>query len=117
MNDNAQAAKTDARTPTEGEVTALHNVKSRTAILAECGEQFRGIQAERSALNEQAGEIRTRLKEIGVEPKAFMAALRCADMEKEGQDKYMDTFQEAFNALGSGGQLDWVSALKPDETG
>lgn len=98
--------------PTSDEVTRKHNVKSRNLILAEVGTQFRGIYTARKELNDQAGDLRTRLRDIGMIPKAFEDGLKRADMEQEAQAAYMDSFHEAYNALASGGQLDWVAAAE-----
>lgn len=98
--------------PTEGEVSAKHNVANRDAIMREVGAELRRIKVDRKDLNEDAGEARKRLRDIAVEPKAFELALRIADLEDaEARNNYMTAFQESWDALAPGGQLDFVSAM------
>ena len=101
-----------------GEVTVTknHNVKSRGLILAEIGAEFRQINAERARQNDRAGTQRKRLRELDVNPQAFLLTLRLADLEDgAARDSWMDAFHEAWSALGIGGQLDWIAAAGNDE--
>jgi len=88
---------------------AEHNAKDRAIIIQECAQSMRRIQDERATLNEDAGAIRERLKDAGIDAKSFMAALRLSDM-KDGaaRDTFLDGLREAASALGIGEQLDWV---------
>ena len=64
------------------------------------------LQGERKELNEQAGDIRTRLKDSLIHVPSFMAALRIEDMsDDEARDAYLEGLRESFEALGVGGQL------------
>lgn len=83
-----------------------HNSASRKKIMSECAHQMREIKSQRAELNEQASDIRSRLRDNGIDVKSFEAALRLADMEDEGaRDVYIDGLREAFAALGIGQQL------------
>ena len=88
-----------------------HSLKSRTNIQQECATEMRRIKATRKELNEQAGDIRKRLRDVDINVKAWEAALRISDMEDvEARDAYMDGLRESFEALGVGQQMDWVAA-------
>ena len=64
------------------------------------------IQADRKVLNEQAGDIRTRLKDSSIHVPSFMAALSIKEMgDDEARDAYLDGLRESFEALGVGAQL------------
>jgi ribosome modulation factor len=90
--------------------TAGHNSKERAKIIQTCAEQMRGIKATRKELNEDAGEIRQRLKDAGIPTEAFDAALRLADMEDiAARDTFLDGLRESAEALGIGESLDWVN--------
>ena len=91
--------------------TQDHNVKSRAVIMTECATEMRRIKTERKELNEQAGDIRKRLRDVDINVKAWEAALRISDMDDvEARDAYMDGLREAFEALGVGQQMDWIAA-------
>ena len=82
-----------------------HNVKSRNNIIAECAAEMTRIQNERTALNDLAGEIRTRLKDSSIDVPSFMAALRIREMgDDEARTAYLDGLRESFEALGVGAQ-------------
>lgn len=83
--------------------SAEHNVKARREIINECASQMLGIISERQELNERAGEIRERLKNAGIDNKAFMFALRVQQMGDD-RDTYLDGLRENFKALGIGQQ-------------
>ena len=86
--------------------TKDHNVQSRNAIITECAAAMAIIQADRKALNDRAGDIRTRLKDSLIHVPSFMAAMRIKEMgDDEARDAYLDGLRESFEALGIGGQL------------
>lgn len=88
---------------------AKHSAKDRSVIIQECAASMRRIQDERATLNEDAGGIRQRLKDAGIDVKSFMAALRLSDMEDaEARDTFLDGLRESAAALGIGETLDWV---------
>ena len=90
---------------------AGHNVAGLKKIIRECAQQMRAIKAQRAELNEEAATIRERLKNAGVQTKAFEYALKVADMEAEAQASYTDSLRLAAEALSIGEQLDWVKAV------
>ena len=73
------------------------------------------IKEERKGLNERAGDIRTRLKESGIQTKAFDFAVRCYEMEQEARENYMDSLSLVFDTLEIGQQLDWVKAAMTED--
>ena len=86
--------------------TKDHNTKSRNKIITECAVEMTRIQTQRQALNEQAGDIRTRLRDSSIHVSSFMAALSIKEMgDDEARDAYLDGLSEAFEALGIGDQL------------
>jgi hypothetical protein len=88
-----------------GTTNAKHNIANLNEVIRECAGEMLQIKRERGDLNERAGDIRTRLKDAGVQTAAFDFALRVKDMEQEARDSYLDSLQVNFDALGIGGQL------------
>ena len=83
-----------------------HNVKELTKLIRSCATEAVEIKRERQALNERASDIRKRLRESGVETKAFDFAVRLKEMEGEAQGNYIDWLKVSFEALGIGAQAD-----------
>lgn len=83
-----------------------HNVKNLNKLIRECAGQMVEIKRQRAELNEQAGEIRQRLKDSGVQTAAFDYAVRVSQMEQEARGEYIDSLRINFEALGIGGQGD-----------
>jgi len=81
-----------------------HNVGDLKKIICECAQQMGEIKAERAELNERAGDIRTRLRDAGVQNKAFDFACKVAEMEEEARADYLDSLRINFDALGVGAQ-------------
>ena len=94
-------------------MTNGHNSDANSEVIADVAARMRAIRRSRKALNEDAAEQRQRLRDAGIEPKAFDLVLRIADLEDEAaRQNYMDSFAEAWDTLGTGGQLDWVSIIE-----
>lgn len=81
-----------------------HNVKEINKVIRECATEMTRIKAARQELNEQAGDIRERLRDAGVEVSSFNFALRVRDMEDEARANYIDWLRVSFEALGVGAQ-------------
>ncbi len=82
-----------------------HNSKERGKIIAECAVEMRSIIKVRKQCNDDAGDIRERLRDNGINVPSFQAALRLAEMEDgAARDTYIDGLKEAFTALGIGQQ-------------
>lgn len=79
-------------------------------LIATCATEMNAIKKARQELNEEAGDIRERLRDAGVSISAFNFAMKLQEMEPQAQDAYMQSLSEAHKALHIGGQLDWVSA-------
>lgn len=107
------ARKLNQTTPADDGPTKGHNVADRTKVMSECAHRMREIQKQRQSLNEDAGGVRERLKDNGIDVKSFMAALRLADMEDtSARDTYIDGLREAMEVLGVGTQLDMFGEHK-----
>lgn len=81
-----------------------HNVGDLEKMIRDCAVEAVRIKEARAGLNEEMGDIRKRLREAGVEPKAFDFAVRVREMEQEAKDNYIDQLRLAFSALGIGAQ-------------
>ena len=90
-----------------------HNIADINKLISECAGQMIDIKEERKALNERAGKIRTRLRDAGVQTKAFEFALKVSSMEPEAKDEYLDSLKVNFMALGIGAQGDLFPADQP----
>lgn len=93
-----------------------HNVKDLNKLVSESAREMLAINAQRSGLNVQASEIRKKLREAGIQTKAFDYALKISEMEAEGRDSYMDSLRLCWGGLQIGEQLDWLAgaATAPD---
>lgn len=90
---------------------------NRNALIQECAQDMLEIKRQRAELNEQAADIRERLRDAGVQTRAFDYALRVQQMEQEARDEYMDSLRESFGALGIGGQLNFLDAAESEQKG
>ena len=100
----------------EGTMGARHNIANLEVVIKECAAAMLMIKRERGGLNERAGDIRTRLKEAGVQTAAFDFALRVQDMEQEARSSYLESLRVNFDALGIGSQgtMGFPEASKPN---
>ncbi len=112
----AETPNTNGAESAEGTSNAKHNVANLNKIIKECAVEMSRIKRERGDLNEQAGDIRARLKDAGVQPAAFDFALRVQGMEQEARDNYLESLRLNFDALGIGLQSDmfWDTDLESD---
>lgn len=78
------------------------NLSSTKKVLAECAAGFRRIDKQRADLNEEAGELRERCRNQGIDPKWLLTAIRVADMEVEDRAKADESYAIAREALGTG---------------
>lgn len=83
-----------------------HNVADVEKLIRNCASEMAVIKKERKELNERATEIRERLRESGVQPKAFDFACRVYEQEPEARNEYLDQLRVNFEALGIGLQAD-----------
>lgn len=85
--------------------TAGSNSKTLNTIRQECARGFREIFADRAELNEAAGELRTRLREAGINPQSFLVGLKLADMEDgAARDAHLDEIKMTLESCGVGTQ-------------
>jgi uncharacterized coiled-coil DUF342 family protein len=95
---------------------AQHNAGMRKDIMRECAESMRGIKAQRSELNEQAGDIRKRLRDCAINVKAWEAMLRLADLDDDtARNDYIDGLREAHDALMPGQTGDLFTPMEAAE--
>ena len=93
--------------PTKG-----HNVADVNKLIRDCASSFLDIKKQRKELNEEAADIRERLRESGVQTKAFDFAVRVMEMEAEAQAEYLDNLRVNFEALGIGAQSEMFAAAE-----
>ena len=111
----AEKMKANGGESAPGTTNAKHNIANLNKVIKECAGEMIQIKRERGGLNERAGDIRTRLKEAGVQTAAFDFALRVQDMEQEARDSYLESLRVNFEALGIGGQGDMFPAAAESE--
>jgi ribosome modulation factor len=103
---NTDSAATD--TPPE----ELRGANRRAIILHAC-QQITALEEERKAVGNRIKEVKGRIKaELGYKIADFNAALRLYQLEDEARDTFIDTLKETFEALGIGGQLDWIETVE-----
>lgn len=89
-----------------------HNAADEARIRLECAQGLRQIKAERRALNEQAQEIRERLRNNNIDVKSLEAAIRILDMkDSNARDVYVDGLRLSFEALGYGEQASMLTVF------
>lgn len=91
-----------------------HNIAHVNATIRKCRDEMLEIRAERRELNERAGDIRKRIKDMGENPKLFEANLTIYEMEAEDRARHMDSFRIIYEAMNQGDQLDWIGAADGD---
>ena len=96
--------------PTKG-----HNVKELHKVIRECAHAMVDIKRRRQELNEEAGDIRKRLKDHGIQTDSFDFAVRQMEREPEARNTYLNDIQVAFEALGIGGQGDLFPKAEESE--
>lgn len=93
-----------------GRVTAGHNAKVRKETIVDVCRQLHTLEAERKGISEQINELKqTRIKgELNMKIADFNAAYRLYGLENADRDQFFDALRETFEALGVGGQLDFL---------
>ncbi len=96
------------------DATAQHNSKDRKRIINEAIGEIATLAAQRKAISEQIASIKAeKIKgHLGMKIADFNAAYRLSQLEGEDRDEFFDTLRETFEALGEGGQLDFIDAMK-----
>lgn len=89
-----------------------HNVNDLKKVIRECAKAMGEIKSERAEINERAGDIRERLRNAGVQTKAFDFACKVQEMEQEARDDYLDSLRINFDALGAGAQSEMFQEAK-----
>lgn len=107
----------DSEQQQEDGPTIGHNVADLHKLIRNCASEMSQIKKERAALNERAGDIRDRLKESGVQTKAFEFALRLYEQEPEARAEYLDNLRLNFEALSIGAQSEMFPELKGEAPG
>ena len=109
---NGNGAKTKTKEQTADGAAVEFKANDRAKVIRDCAKAFRAINAQRQSLNEEAADIRERLKDCGIDVPSFQAALRISDKETEARDTFLGGLQESLDAMGLGGQLDFISAME-----
>lgn len=89
-----------------------HNASARRQVILDVCAELASLEARRREIGEQIAELKqTRIKgDLGMKISDFSAAYRLYRLDDEDRDQFIDTLRETFEALGVGGQLDWLSA-------
>lgn len=98
------ARKKKSDTDEESNGNAGHNVADIKALIRECSAEFLDIAEARKELNEQAGEMRKRLRDAGVDTNAFEYGVKVAQMDPDAKGNYLDWVRVTFETLDVGGQ-------------
>jgi ribosome modulation factor len=88
-----------------------HNAGERAKIMREAAAEIIRLKAQKASIQEQIAEQRGRIKSLDIKAIDFNVAMRLMELEAEDRDKSLDGLREAFEALGVGQQLDWVSGI------
>ena len=89
---------------TEKSANKEHNVADIKKLVRDCASEMNRIDEERKELNEQAGDIRQRLKDAGVQVAAFNFSRRLDKMEAEARNEYLDSLRINMESMGIGSQ-------------
>lgn len=84
--------------------TPAPNSNARYNIISECAHQMNEVKAARADLNEQASDIRQRLRDADISVEAFNFACKVADRDQDDRDSFLDGVREQFMARGIGTQ-------------
>lgn len=96
----------------------LVNGNERKKLIVDTIKEVAELKKKREAINAQIREkLQTNVKGVlNMKLADFSFACRIYDLESADRDEMFTTLQETFNALGLGGQLDFIDALKPSES-
>lgn len=86
------------------------NVADTKALINECRTAMNEIAEQRKELNEQAADIRERLRDAGIQVKAFEFSRRLYNMEIEARASYLDDLHVSMEAMGIGEHGDFFQA-------
>lgn len=90
-------------TPETGAVDNMKtgdNAEARDGIITECAEGLARIRATRRGLNEEAADIRKRVKDAEISTEAVDRGVRLLEREEEAREAYLEQEQLVFAALG-----------------
>lgn len=110
-----KAKPQDAKTPTG----LGHNSDDMNRLINECVDGLLTIDRQRKGLNDQAGKIRKRAEEAGIDKKALMNTVALAKMEDDvARDAYENwrrrLYEARFGELAIGGQAELFPATEAD---
>ena len=77
-----------------------HNSGDIDKLIQDSAVAMIAIVDQRKQLNDQASEIRKKLREAGVQTRAFEFAVRVHQMEDEARGSYVEWLKVGFSALG-----------------
>lgn len=100
--------------PQTDEVSARSNSAARAEIIRSACREIADLEKDREAIGAQIREIKQkRIKgDLDMKLADFGAVYRLYGLEDDRRDQFMDTLRECFEALGVGGQLNFLDATK-----
>jgi hypothetical protein len=92
----------------------VHDAKERAALIQDACRRITNLTEERAGLSQDISDIKNEIVKgkLGMKISDFNAALRLYNLEGDARDDMLSTVQECFDALGVGGQLDWVQVAE-----
>jgi hypothetical protein len=103
-----------AKAAQERDTQKGHNAKVRAGIIRSVCRELNAIRRKIDALNaEQRELLNTKVKgDLDMPIADFRMAFRLYQLEGEKRDVLLDNLRETFEALGQGGQLDFIDAMR-----
>lgn len=88
-------------------------VSNRAETIRDACKQITELEGERKSIGEAIRAVKQTLVkgDLGMKIGDFNAALRLYKLEGDDRAEFFDTLRETFEALGIGGQLDFINAL------
>jgi hypothetical protein len=89
-----------------------NNSSARRQVILDVCADLASLEARRGEITEEISSLKSqRIKgDLGMKISDFNAAYRLYRLEDADRDIFLDTLRETFEALGVGGQLDFIKA-------
>jgi hypothetical protein len=93
-----------------------NNSSARRQVILDVCADLASLEARRGEITEEISSLKSqRIKgDLGMKISDFNAAYRLYRLEDADRDIFLDTLRETFEALGVGGQLDFIKAGAAD---
>lgn len=91
-----------------------HNSGDRRVLIQSAYQELERFENELAEIREARKSFKDEVikGKLGMKTSDFMAGYRLYKLEGSDRDAMLDTIRECFDALGIGGQLDWVAAAE-----